>query len=167
MQAQPARPALRRRSSELAVAAALFGLGALVIGDSLRLGASWADDGPQAGYFPFYVGLAICVASLANGLRALAPHPAQSAVFVHVQGLRRVLGVLLPTAIYAAAIGWLGIYAASALFVAGFMRVLGRYPWWAVAAVGIGNSALFFTIFEVWFQLPLPKGPLEAWLGVD
>jgi hypothetical protein len=166
MTAPANRAVLRRKGSELAVAGLLFGLGALVAGDSLRLGASWADDGPQAGYFPLYVGLSLCAASLANALRALALDPAHNSAFAEARALRRVLGVLIPTAIYAAAIGWLGLYVASALFVAGFMRALGGYRAWVAGAVAIGNSALFFAIFELWFHVPLPKGPLEAWLGV-
>jgi hypothetical protein len=61
----------------------------------------------------------------------------------------------------------LGLYVASTLFIVFFMRRLGRYPWAAAAAVGIGVSAVFFVLFEVWFKLPLPKGPLEAWLGLN
>ena len=55
----------------------------------------------------------------------------------------------------------------STLFVAFFMRWLGKYAWWKVAAVSIGNSVVFFLIFEMWFKVPLPKGPLEALLGLN
>jgi uncharacterized membrane protein YoaK (UPF0700 family) len=54
-----------------------------------------------------------------------------------------------------------------AIFVAFFMRWLGKYAWWKVAAVAIGNSVVFYLIFEIWFLVPLPKGPLEALLGLD
>ena len=77
-----------------------------------------------------------------------------------------MLAVLVPTAIYVGLIGWLGIYVASALFIAFFMRWLGKYSWWKTAAVSIGNSVVFFLIFEVWFKIPLPKGPLENLLGI-
>jgi len=77
-----------------------------------------------------------------------------------------VLTVLVPAAIYAGAIGWIGIYVASALFIGFFMRWLGKYPWWKVAAVSVGNSVVFFLVFEVWFKIPLPKGPLENLLGI-
>ena len=86
--------------------------------------------------------------------------------FVEVGQLKLVLAVLIPTAIYVAAIGWIGLYVASALFVAFFMRWLGKYPWWKIAAVAIGNSVVFFLIFEVWFKIPLPKGPLETLLHI-
>ena len=47
-----------------------------------------------------------------------------------------------------------------------FMRWLGTYPWWKVAAVSIGHSVVLFLIFEIWFLVPLPKGALERALGI-
>src|SRR5438309_2188334 len=66
-----ARPAFRQKSAEMAVAAFIFLLGAIVIYDSARLGARWGDDGPQAGYFPFYIGLILCASSAVNLALAL------------------------------------------------------------------------------------------------
>ena len=74
--------------------------------------------------------------------------------------------MLIPSAVYVALIGWLGIYVASTVFIAFFMRWLGKYPWWKTVAVSVGNSVVFFLIFEVWFKIPLPKGPLENLLGI-
>ena len=78
-----------------------------------------------------------------------------------------VLAVLVPTSIYVGLVGFLGIYVASILFIAFFMRWLGKYDWWKLAAVSIGNSVFFFIIFELWFKIPLPKGPLEALLRLN
>jgi len=161
------RGAFSQRAAEIVVAAVFLALGAIVIFDSVRLGAGWAEDGPQAGYFPFYVALVICVSSLINLVRALTMRQAQNMVFVEIGQLKLVLAVLVPTAIYAALIGWLGIYAASILFVGFFMRWLGKYPWWKVLTISTGNSVVFFLIFEIWFRIPLPKGPLESWLGLN
>ena len=36
-------------------------LALIVIDDSIRVGIGWADDGPRAGYFPFYIGLMLLV----------------------------------------------------------------------------------------------------------
>ncbi len=160
------KPAFSVRTAEIATAAFFLVLGAIVIFDSVRLGMGWKDDGPQAGYFPFYIGVIICVSALVNLVAALAAARKKSAGFVGVGQLKLVLSVLLPTAVYVVLIGWIGIYAASTLFVALFMRWLGKYPWWKVVAVSIGNSVVFFLIFEVWFKIPLPKGPLEAFLGL-
>src|SRR5262245_61404344 len=168
---QEGRAAFRHRSAELAIAAFFLVIGALVVYDSVRLGRGWADDGPRPGYFPFYVGLIICVSALVNAARALMVPKEKNKGFVEVGQLKMVLTVLVPTAIYAFLIGGigsfkLGIYVASALFIAFFMRWLGKYAWWKVAAVSVGTVVVFYLIFEKWFLVPLPKGPLENMLGL-
>jgi len=160
-------PALRTRLAELIVAAAFFAVAVLVMVDSVRLGARWASDGPQPGYFPFYVGLLIAISSAVTALFALRMPAGKNGTFVEVGQLKLVLSVLVPSAVFAAMVGWLGIYVSGTIFIAFFMRWLGKYPWWKVALVSIGNSVFFYVIFEIWFLVPLPKGPLEALLGLD
>ena len=161
------RAAFRVKTAEFVVATLFLLLGALVIYDSLRLGVGWQEvHGPRPGYFPFYVGAVICVSAVINILRALTIRPERDRAFVGVAQLKLVLSVLVPTAIYAAAVGWIGIYVASTVFIAFFMRWLGKYPWWKLAAVSIGTSVAVYLFFEVWFKVPLPKGPLESLLGI-
>ena len=82
-----------------------------------------------------------------------------------------ILTVMIPSVIYVALIAnpWmsLGIYVASALFIAFFMRYLGKYGWAKTIAVSVGNMVVFFLMFEIWFKVPLPKGPLETALGFN
>jgi putative tricarboxylic transport membrane protein len=161
------RAAFRRKSAELAVAAVIFALGAIVITDSVRLGVGWQEvHGPRPGYFPFYIGLIMCVASLVNVGRALMVRGADNKTFVEVGQLKMVLAVLVPTALYALLVTWIGIYASSVLFIGFFMRWLGKYPWWKVVAVSLGTAVVLYLVFEKWFKVPLPKGPLENLLGL-
>ncbi len=158
--------AFRRKSAELVVAALFFIVGAIVIYDSARLGFGWQDvHGPRPGYFPFYIGLAICISSIVNVVLALRVPENQG--FVEVGQLKMVLTVLIPTAIYAALVTWIGIYASSVLFIGFFMRWLGKYSWWKVVAVSVVTVVVFYVIFEMWFKVPLPKGPLESWVGLN
>jgi putative tricarboxylic transport membrane protein len=161
------RAAFNQKSAEIVVSALFFLVGALVMYDSVRLGATWGDDGPKPGYFPFYIALIMALAALVNLVRAAMMRPEKNRPFVLAGQLRMVLTVLFPTAIYAAAIIWIGIYASSIVFIAFFMRRLGKYPWWKVVLVSIGVVAVFYVIFEMWFKVPLPKGPLEGFLGLD
>ena len=157
------------RTMEIAVALVLLAVGALVVVDSYRLGSKWGSDGPQSGYFPFYIGLIICIASALNLIAALRSGAAGAKPFVHREQLRMVLTVMVPSTVYVFLIAnpWfaLGIYVASAIFIAFFMRFLVRYSWPKIVAVSIGTMVVFFVMFEVWFKVPLPKGPLEAALG--
>jgi hypothetical protein len=160
------RPALRLRAAEIGVALLLLLLGALLIFDSLRLGMRWAEDGPQPGYFPFYLGVFICAACAVTIVLALRMPAARNRTFVEVGQLKLVLSVLVPSAVFVALVGWIGVYVSAVLFVAVFMRWLGKYPWWKVVAVSVGHSVVLFVIFEIWFLVPLPKGPLERLLGL-
>ena len=159
------------RTMEIAVAAILFATGALVVFDSYRLGASWADDGPQSGYFPFYIGLLLCISSVATLTQvAIAEWKRRDRfrgaiaerleLFVAWGPFKLVLSVLLPAILYVAAIQLIGIYVASAIYIAAFMRWLGKYSWVKSVAVGFAVSASLFIMFEIWFKVPLFKG---AW----
>jgi len=167
MEGQEGRAAARQKSAEIVVAVLFFLIGALVIYDSVRLGWTWGADGPKPGYFPFYVGLIICLSSAINIVRAALSSADKDRVFVEIGQLKMVLAVLVPTAVYVLLVTWIGIYVASAGFIGFFMRWLGKYRWWVVAAVSIGTMVAFFLIFELWFQVPLPKGPVESFLKLD
>jgi putative tricarboxylic transport membrane protein len=153
------------RTMEIAVALFIFGFGALVVVDSMRLGAKWAEDGPQAGYFPFYIGLILCIASAVTFVRSILDRAGGAKVFVTRGQLKLVLAVLMPLTVYVVLIPFLGIYVASILFITWFMWHLGRYSWLVIVPVAIGTMFAFFMMFEMWFKVPLPKGPLEAALG--
>ena len=135
--------------------------------DSLRLGSGWDSNGPKPGYFPFYIGLLMCISATVNIVRALLLKPDKNKTFVQVGQLKLVLTVLIPTAIYAFLVTWIGIYVSSVLFIGFFMRWLGKYPWWKVVAVSVGTVVVFYMVFEKWFQVPLPKGIVERLLGLN
>jgi hypothetical protein len=160
------RVAFRTKSAEIAVAALFLFAGVLVMYDSVRLGSTWGDDGPKPGYFPFYIGLIMTIAALMNLARGFVIPSDKNPPFVLAGQLKMVLTVLVPTAIYAGAITWIGIYTASALFIAFFMRWLSKYAWWKIAVVSVGVVVMLYFIFERWFLVPLPKGPLEHMLGL-
>jgi hypothetical protein len=149
---------------EMVVAVLLVVLRTVVIYDSVRLGFRWADDGPQAGYFPFYIGLLICISTAVIFFRAL-PSTARKS-FVSRGALALVMKMLVPSIVYVVAISFLGIYVASSIYIVFFMIWLGKYSWAKSLPVGVGVSVVFFMMFEVWFKVPLPKGPLEAALGL-
>jgi putative tricarboxylic transport membrane protein len=152
---------------EIATALVLAGLGAAAMWDSRRLGIGWGAEGPQSGYFPFWIGLVLVVASLGNFALALRARGTAKGggLFVTWPQLRLVLSVLLPTALYVAAIPFIGLYVASAVLVVWFMMRLGGFRWWVALASGAATALVAFVVFEQWFLVALPKGPIETWLG--
>lgn len=159
------RRGLPQRWVELGTAAMLLAFAGLLILDSLRLGTGWADDGPQSGYFPFRIGLGLAACSGWLLVQQLRCWSSATQLFVERGPLLDVTAVFLPTVLYVALIPWLGIYVPSALLIAWFMRRQGGYAWVKVGAVSVGLVVLIFLLFERWFVQPLPKGPLEHWLG--
>lgn len=158
--------AVRTRGPELAVAGFLFAIALLVITDSLRVGIGWADDGPRAGYFPFYIGLLLSGSSGWVVLSTLRRWSADTDEFATRKQVGLVLSVLVPMVIYVALIFGIGIYIASALLIGYFMFRHGKYKAVVALPVAIGVPLFFFAVFETWFLVPLPKGPLEQLLGL-
>ncbi len=150
---------------DLAVAAIIFALGALVAWDSHRLGSGWSTDGPQTGYFPFYIGLIICVCGAVVFVQGLRKLGTDKSVFVTPGQFKQVLVILVPSIVYVLGVQLIGIYVSSAIFIALFMRLAGKYSWLRGTVVGLGVSVSAFVMFEIWFKIPLPKGPLENLLG--
>ena len=87
--------------------------------------------------------------------------------FVSREELKKILTVLVPTIVYVSLIAYLGFYLTSTVYIAYFMWHLGKYAWIKIVPVAVGVSVAFFLIFEIWFSVPLPKGPLEAALGLN
>ena len=152
------------RAVEIGTALAMIAFGALVIAGSLHAGIGWGAEGPKSGFFPFYLGVAIIAASTVNVVAAYGQD--RRRIFAEWSQLASVLSVVIPTTIYVFAVPWAGIYVSSLILIAVFMVWLGRYPVGMAAAVSIGVTVATYLMFEKWFLVPLPKGPIEDWLGL-
>ena len=152
---------------EAVVSAVLLIVGIVVIVESRRLGAGWTSDGPGSGYFPFYIGLIITISALGILYQAVLGKERNTEVFVDREQLGRVLSVLLPATVYVGGIALVGIYVASAIYIALFMIWLGKYSWIKSVIAALAINVVLFCMFEVWFKVPLYKGALDplAFLG--
>ena len=158
---EPVRSGVATYVVEAVVAAVLLLVGIVVIVESRRLGAGWTSDGPGAGYFPFYIGLIIVISSLGILYQSLLSNKRNTGIFVDSEQLKRVWSVLIPAALYVLAITILGIYVASAIYIALFMIVLGKYSPIKAVIAALAINTVFFLMFEVWFKVPLFKGALD------
>ena len=152
------------RGVEAGVAVAVGIMGLIAFAGSLRAGIGWGDEGPKAGFFPFYIGL-IIIASAAANLYNLFADGKEYGVFATWGQIGKVLSVVVPTAIYVGVIPHIGIYVASAVLIGAFMMWLGKYRWSTAIPVALLVPVLVFVFFERWFLVPLPKGPIEKLLG--
>lgn len=160
------RSVISVHTMEIATALAIIAFAMVVMISNYRLGAGWDSNGPQSGYFPFYVGVVLGISGLAILIGQIARGTAVNRnAFVNRRPLVRVLQILLPTVLFAVAIAGIGIYVSTAIFIMGFMIWLGRYRFYVAVPVGVGIALVLFFTFEVWFLVPLPKGPFEALFG--
>jgi putative tricarboxylic transport membrane protein len=157
--------ALARRTLEIGTAAGLALLAAAVIASSLQLQSGWGPTGPQAGYVPLRLGGLLLLVSLALLVQA-ARAPGGGETFATREQLARSLSLFVPTVAMAIGMTWLGVYVTGAVFLAYMAQRHGGMHWSRAAALGLGATVLFFLVFELWFGVPLAKGPLEHWLGL-
>lgn len=155
------------RTMEVAFALVLVAFGGLVVWDSVRLGHTWGPSGPGPGYFPFYIGCLIIFSGLANAIRILGPaHKAWGAQpFVTRGQFKSVLMVFLPTLAYVFLMQFVGLYVAAGLYIMGFMMLNGKYSLLKSIPLSVIVPVLLFFMFEIWFLISLPKGPVEALFG--
>lgn len=157
---------LSRFTADVAVALLTGLFGVTVSYGALESGIGWTEMGPDAGYFPFYIGLLIVFGSVMNLLATIVKRKGKNEPFIEGAGLKTVLGFLLPIIAFAAISTLLGLYVGTALYLAGVMTFQGSYKWWQAAAVGVAVALAFFGIFEIGFRVPLLKGPVEAFFGI-
>lgn len=158
---EPARRGVATYVMEAVVALLVVALGGLVIQGSWTLGSGWTSDGPGSGYFPFYIGLIMCIAGVGIFYQALFTKNRKTEIFVDSEQLKRVLSVLLPALVYVLGVRLVGIYVASAIYIALFMIVLGKYSPVKSVITALTLNVLFFAMFEVWFKVPLFKGAFD------
>lgn len=157
---------LTRSAAEVGTAVATGGLGITVMVGALEFGIGWGSSGPGPGAFPFYMGLLITGASVANLVQATLKRSSPPQLYFDAEQAARVLSFFVPVVLFVAASLFLGIYVATALYLTFTMSVQGGYRLLTAATTGIAAAVFFFVVLEYFFQVPLLKGPLEDAVGL-
>ncbi|PRD44735.1 hypothetical protein C5748_04885 [Phyllobacterium phragmitis] len=160
------KQSVSRKMMEIITALLTAGAGLAICYGSWRSGIGWSDMGPEAGYFPFYVGVLIILGSLVTLLRSMFFYQHDGEVFLDIERARPVLGFFLPLVAFMIVSLLLGLYVGTALYICGAMMWQGGYRWWISALAALAVTGLFYLVFEIGFQVPLLKGPIEGWLGI-
>ena len=153
------------RTVETLSTSSCVALALLLAFDNWRTGMGWEAEGPQAGYFPFYLSVILAAASLFGLAGIFLSRTTSSETFVTRDQLRRVMQVFVPTLLFCLFTQWLGLYVASFILIAGFMWMVGRIALWKSVVTSLVFSLAMFATFEIAFDVIMPKGPLEALFG--
>jgi putative tricarboxylic transport membrane protein len=151
------------RTADIVCGGFLAVVAVVVLVEGVRLGIGWSTDGPQPGFFIFYLGVALFGAAALIVVAAL--RGAATRRFVEHSQLRSVATVFFPAVAMVLATQVIGLYVSGALYLAAYMRWVGRHRWITTVVVAVAIPVVTFLIFEIWFLVPLPKGPLETRLG--
>jgi hypothetical protein len=150
------------RSLEAATALITGVFGAAVAVSSLDNGIGWSTAGVESGTFPFIVGLVIVAGSLFNLVQGWLQ---ARAVILGPSELRRLGMLFVPAAIFVGVIPLIGIYPASACYVFGALAWHKRGSLLLSALAAIGAALALYLIFELTFQISLPRGALGTLFG--
>jgi len=140
---------------ELSVAILFIALGGLVFYDAIRLGPGWGESGPQPGFFPFVLTLAMTLAAVAILILA-SRNPDRQAFFEVSHEIDDLLKVGTPILIAIIAIPWLGLYITSGVYLGLFMALYGRFRWYSALAGAILLPAIMWFTFREGFNISMP-----------
>jgi putative tricarboxylic transport membrane protein len=149
-----ARP-VPSRVGELIVAAALLAAGVFLAWQSTSLPLGDIRS-PGPGFFPFVLGIALSLLSLATEIRTVRQRGQSEVVSL---GHVHIFVVFAALAVVALAFEHLGAYATLGLFTATLLRLVARTtPWRAAVGASLGMVAVW-VFFKVLLGIQLPAGP--------
>lgn len=153
---------MRRAETGMALALALFALA--MVWESLELPVGWTGSGPGAGFFPFWLSVGLVLSGAVVFVQSLRPRGSGDKEFIPDRAWKPLLVAFLPMVAVIGLLDYLGIYLGGALYLAGYMRLVGRFRWLPILLVSVLVPLLLFFIFERWFLLLLPKGSILEYL---
>lgn len=145
------------RSLETATALLTGAFGAAVTISSLSNGIGWSTAGVDAGTFPFVVGVIILSGSAFNLVQGWL---GAGDVVLRSSELRRLGILFIPAVAYVAVIPLIGMYLASAAYVFGALAWHKRGSFVLSGVAAVGTAVALYLVFELTFQISLPRGAL-------
>lgn len=156
------------RKADLICGVVILSLGVLIVYDARQYGIfGWGPAGPEPGLYPFLLGAGIIVGSLIilGQVFIRSRTSGLDEPFMPPDALRPVLYVAVPAALMVLLTHFIGLYLAAGLYLAVYMRWIGKNPWIKVLAVSILLPLAGYIVFDKWFLIPLPEGSLTGRLG--
>ena len=148
------------RKADIIVALGLMLVGFIVLADTIRLGFGWGMSGPEAGFFPFYMGLGIVLCTFFIVLRGIKIFKKEGTgkPLIVKGGLTQILWVLIPAAGMVLLSELIGLHLATVVYLAFYMGVVGKMHWAKVILLSVLVPLVIYILFDKIFLIPLPEG---------
>jgi putative tricarboxylic transport membrane protein len=153
---------ISRRSLEAVTAILTGAFGAAVFISSLDNGIGWSSAGVDAGTFPFIVGVVIFAGSIYN---LAVGWPGNDTILLRGDDLKRVAMLFIPAAVFVGLIPLAGMYVASAAYIFAAIAWHKQRSLASAGLLALASALALYLIFEVTFQITLPRGLLGTALG--
>ncbi len=148
------------RKADMVVALLLASIGLIVMVDSVRLGFLWGRNGPESGFFPFHLGLGTIICSTLILRKVIRQYKNGGAGkrLMPEGSLKPILWVLVPATGMVVITEFVGLHVAAALYLAFYMRAVGRIGWVTTIAISLLVPISLYIAFDKLFLVPLPQG---------
>ena len=150
------------RKADIAVGVVILWIGLLVMFESIRLDIGWGMEGPRAGFYPFIMSLGVVAGSVIILAQAFqrkgVSGPGQP--FIPPGAIKPVLQCVVPAALMVFLTEYIGLYVAAGLYMAVYMRWIGRHRWRTVVILSIAIPLASYVVFDKLFLIPMPEGSL-------
>jgi len=148
------------RKADIFIALLLMSIGILVIVDSVRLGFKWGTSGPESGFFPFYLAVGQVICSLLVLINVIKKYKKEGVRkrLMPEGALKPILWVLIPATIMIAITEFVGLHAAAAIYLAFYMRAVGKIGWVTTILISLIVPISLYIAFDKLFLVPLPQG---------
>jgi putative tricarboxylic transport membrane protein len=154
---------MRKAELSMAIIMALFSI--YLMWKSTELPIGWIKgEGPGGGAFPFWLSagmLVCCIAMIYRWWRRLSPPSQSDAPFMDRETVALITTVALSVGIMIGLIHVIGVFFSLPLFLAFYMRYLGRHSWRLIIPMAILTPVVTFAFFEMALKQTLPKGFTE------
>jgi hypothetical protein len=153
------------RRAELIMALVMAVFSVYLMWKSMELPIGWIpDEGPGGGAFSFWLGagmLVCCLFILFRWAKRLSPPSQSEEPFMDGDAFRLFFIISSSLGVMIGAIHVIGVYFSLPLFMAFYMRYLGRHSWRLISSFIIITPIVTFFFFEIALKKTLPKGFTE------
>jgi putative tricarboxylic transport membrane protein len=146
-----------RKSGDFWSGLALAALGVYIVAEA-RQWDYLAPEGPGAGFFPVWYGIAMIVLSVALVVSSVTRRSSKNDEAFNWARARRALAAWVALVICVALLRWLGFVLSYALFVYCVTALMYERPWRSAATIAVTSAAGFWLVFPTALGVALPVG---------
>jgi len=151
------------RSADRVTAVLLLAISVAFSAGALKYYSWWGSGGPGSAFLPFWLGLVMALLALMMLFKTIKEKNPGQAWLPSGEGLRNMLVVLGATVVFVALLKVVGMILGTALYLAALIWYLGHHRWWVTLTIALAAAGFNWLVFVHWLRVPFPEG--KFWLS--